>query len=234
MSPGLSVYCVYHFLKAMMKFLAPLDSERTLVVQDEEEPLPPYVRARLAQKVDMRARYAEHLRGRRGADSPAQSSCVVRARLGTGVEGLMEVGNEDRCQLQGRVYSGEFFVYLLTHSEPSRTNSFVGVSVNPLREVCVRNAASTAPGHWALDIAQGPHTCRETAYDCGLSLVTDTRGAEPKRNKFPWLSAAYNAPIYTYTHAPALPLPQLLAHYAEPEFLRLYCELYEPSEQACQ
>ena len=62
----------------------------------------------------------------------------------------LELGNLARCQALDWTYSGEYFTYLLTKSDPGRTNAYVGWSTNPLRDVCQLNARQDNGGGWEL------------------------------------------------------------------------------------
>jgi len=222
-----------------MRFRVPLESERECAMQavprGEWGAVPRELR-RAMETSEVSARYRAVL-GCGESDRPSgrrivgvSRGLVARSARQEPAQRVVEVDNLERCQLLGVAYSGRHFTYLMSHGVASKTDSFVGCTTNPVRDVCHhnlkltadRNTCSAAP-HWQLDAVLGPFLCRELATDCGLSLVTGTRGKIPKRKKAPCLSAFYNVPIFTYTKrlAPRL-FPALLRTFADPQFAALY------------
>jgi hypothetical protein len=226
-----------------MRFLVQLESEQQVtLVADDDDPssMPQFVRDCASRTRDLRADLAHFF-----ADAPPRRfgppdstqperglwhlSLAASDRSPAGTTGTLELGNLAVCQALERVYTGEYFAYLLTQSEPGRTNSLVGYSTNPLREVCLYNARQErASGGWMLDAAVAGFTCKEEAADFGQSLVTGTRGKDAKRDKIPWLATAYNKQLYSYKQQPAVGddgLAQVLARYSDPCFTEVYREM---------
>jgi hypothetical protein len=145
----------------------------------------------------------------------------------------IELGNLARSQALDWTYRGEYFTYLLTKSDPGRTNAYVGWSTNPLRDVCHLNARQDsaggggAGGGWELAAVVALFTCPELAADFGQALVTGTRGYLSKLEKIPWLAVHYNKSLYIYKEAPTVALPELLSCYSDPAFTELYRTLQE-------
>lgn len=114
----------------------------------------------------------------------------------------------EHAVLEHREYEGEFFIFLMSHAMSSKTDSYVGYTRNPIRDVIRhndktipdRNTSMAAP-YWNLDIVLGPFVCKEHAIDCARSWVSGTRGKIAKRKKAPFLSSAYNVPMYHYNES---------------------------------
>jgi hypothetical protein len=126
-------------------------------------------------------------------------------------------------------YNGKYFIFLMTHSMNSKTDSFVGFSLNPINDVIKhneriivdRNTCMAAP-HWTLDIVVGPFICKEVALDYGHALVNGTRGKEAKRNKIPYLCEQYNVKMYNHKMACSTEaFHDLLMDVALPEFAEM-------------
>ena len=152
-------------------------------------------------------------------------------------EDIINIDHLEHTQLQQTVSTGRYFVFLMSHSINSKTNSFVGYSVNPIKDVCLlnmkgivdRNTSMAAP-FWCLDIVLGPFTCLEVAMECGRCWVSGTRGKEAKWDKAPSLSSKFNVGLYTYrktlTHPP---IKDLLSRYAHPLFSSIFIEMNNSS-----
>jgi hypothetical protein len=102
-------------------------------------------------------------------------------------------------------YNGRYFIFLMSHSIHSKTDSFVGYTPDPVYNVLLHNeklmdntTTSKAAPHWILDIVLGPFISKEQAIDCAKAWVSGTRGKNAKRNKAPYLSKIYNVDMYTY------------------------------------
>lgn len=226
-----------------MKFRRPLDTERECVslarstgVTDETADglLPRHVLESVQRHSNISSHYGDFFAQckPRGTGQNSLTISVGHMALpedrGDTEQRTLVLNNMEQCQSKNEIYTGEYFTLLVTHSEPGRTNSYVGYTGNPLYEVYRYNAKHSADKHqggWMVDMVIGPHSCKQAAMDCGLSWVTLTRGKEPKRDKGPWLSAAYNRPIYTFTKEPAQSLEHLLRDYGDPEFLQLHKEM---------
>ena len=135
----------------------------------------------------------------------------------------------EKSELTLTPYKGRYFIYLMSHSVVSKTDSHVGYTTNPLVDLFChnhrlfvdRNTCMAAP-HWMLDIVLGPFASKEQAIECGRTWVSRTRGKEPKREKAPLLARIYNVDMYSFrvTAQPGAETTQeLLARYAPPEFL---------------
>jgi hypothetical protein len=210
----------------MMRFRAALDSERECRASPVED-LPASMLEAM-KRLDVTSRYRSLLVGREGPSAPAEN-CVTSCEVRPVEPTQAELTNQERCNLLSQPYTGEYFTFLMSHSVSSRTDSFVGYTTNPLRDVYLhnqkhvsdRNTCGAAP-HWLLDIVLGPFISKELAIDCGLSWVTGTRGKTPKREKAPFLSSAYYVGMYTYMKRSGWPLADLLEWFAEPCFLALH------------
>lgn len=129
-------------------------------------------------------------------------------------------------------YQGKYFIFLMTHAMNSKTDSFVGYTLNPILDVIRhndktyfdRNTCMAAP-HWILDIVMGPFICKEVAIDCARALVNGTRGKEAKRNKAPYLSTLYNVSLYRYNEKLQEPLDQVLRENASAKFIDILREM---------
>ena len=129
-------------------------------------------------------------------------------------------------------YGGRYFIFLMTHAMNSKTDSYVGFSLNPILDVIRhndktyfdRNTCMAAP-HWILDVVMGPFICKETAIDCARALVNGTRGKEAKRNKAPYLSTLYNVSLYRYNEKLTEPFDQLLRENAPSKFIDILNEM---------
>lgn len=229
-----------------MRFLANLDAESEVSSQDcVADQLPEWVRACQAKRYARNlcrehAEFFSSVTPRKGGQvdtkEPDQrlvhwSAVGLLGSHGGGdgatedyAAGTIELGNLARSLALDQTYGGEYFVYLLIKSEPSRTNAHVGWSTNPLQAVCHLNARQSASGGggWELAAAVTPFTCPELAADFGQALVTGTRGYQSKMDKIPRLARSYNKSLYIYNQAPTEPLTELLECYTPPIFSEVY------------
>ena len=225
-----------------MRFLAPLDTELQVGdgVSDEKQLPAPVIacRDRRRQLCLDNSEFFSSVTPRKGG----RPDCAGKHELhhfhithrdnaggGEKKKPTVELGNLARSQLLDRTYEGEYFAYLLTKSEPGRTNSHVGWSTNPLRDVCQLNArqqaSASGDGGWELAAVVAAFSCPEWAADFGQALVTGTRGYVSKLEKIPVLAAQNNKRLYIYKQQPQEPLAELLEHYSEPVFTDLYKSL---------
>jgi len=127
------------------------------------------------------------------------------------------------CQMHGVNYMGDHFVFLMSHSISSKTDSYVAHTRNPLRDVYLhntrrlpdRNTCVAAP-YWELDCVLGPFNSVAVAKDCGRMLVHGTRGKVPKRKKSPFLSQGFNVPLFDKSQRFKHSFPHYLAQNALP------------------
>lgn len=134
----------------------------------------------------------------------------------------------EKAELYRSSYTGEYFVFLMSHSVVSKTDSHIGYTTNPITSVYNHNErifpdrnTSLAAPNWELDIVMGPFICKEEAIDCSRAWVNGTRGKVSKREKAPYLSRAYNVNMYTYKKKSERPLEELLRENADPLFIEL-------------
>lgn len=217
-----------------MRFLAPLEAEYHVVATTSHGELPHFVRECAERARDLRGEYSEFFsqverRMYGPPDCAEPERRLVSMAIDGAPDGTLTLGNLARCQAQGCLYTGECFAYMLTQNEPGRTNSHVGYSANPLREACLYNArhkrhSGSLGGGWRLEGASGPFTCVEHAIDYCQSLVMGTRGKEAKCIKMPWLSSAYDKPLYSYSESRPEDLLPLLACY-DPCFAEVYSQM---------
>lgn len=145
---------------------------------------------------------------------------------------VISVDGQQKCELTGEHYNGRYFVYLISHSVISKTDSHVGFSTNPLVDVYChnqkllidRNTCMAAP-NWGIDVVLGPFTSKEAALACGRAWVSRTRGKEPKRKKAGFLASIFNVDMYSYVEVSERSLETRLAEWAPSGFLQLYCEM---------
>ncbi len=117
--------------------------------------------------------------------------------------GLGQFSAMQMAHAQGRIFEGDYYTFLMSHGVSSKTDSYVGYTTNPLRDVYLHNErrisdrnTAAAAGNWELDVVLGPFACKALAVDCGNAWVHGTRGKLPKRKKAPFLSKAYNVNMY--------------------------------------
>jgi len=210
----------------MMRFPTPLYSERECLLTKvrNERDIPPFV-LEARKRMDVTSRYKEQLAHREGGfcGEVKHTTSYCEIPPSPTLAGSVELNNMEHCHLHSKTYTGEYFVFLMSHSISGRTDSSVGYTTNPLREVCLRNQRHFCEGDatWLLDIVLGPFSCMEIARDCGFSWVTGTRGKIPKREKAPYLSSAYCVAIYSYLKKSCRPLANILEKFADPRFLSL-------------
>jgi hypothetical protein len=171
-------------------------------------------------------------------DGDAVPHAVQRRRINMIISVEEEPGEEDVDAYEHALlccdaeYKGRYFIFLMTHAMNSKTDSFVGYTLNPILDVIRhndktyfdRNTCMAAP-HWILDIVMGPFICKEVAIDCARALVNGTRGKEAKRNKAPYLSTLYNVSLYRYNEKLQEPLDQVLRENAPPKFIDILREM---------
>ena len=131
-----------------------------------------------------------------------------------------------------RSYEGGFYTYLMSHNISSKTDSCIGYTTNPLRDVCLYNEriiadrnTAAASGHWFVDIVLGPHPSLELAMECGKAWVDGTRGKVPKRKKAPFLAEAFNVNMYDCRVPLGEPFDEYLARNALPIYGEVYKEM---------
>lgn len=117
--------------------------------------------------------------------------------------GLGQLTPLQLAHMYGYTYDGEYYTFLMSHNVSSKTDSYVGYTTNPVRDVYLHNErlipdrnTAAAAGNWELDVVLGPFACKAVAIDCGRTWVHGTRGKLPKRKKAPFLSNAFNVPMY--------------------------------------
>jgi hypothetical protein len=146
----------------------------------------------------------------------------------------MTVGLYDMCELSQQSYKGRYFLYLMSHSVISKTDSHVCYSTNPLVDIFChnrrltvnRNTCMAAP-HWMIDIVIGPFASKEQAIECGRIWVSHTRGKESKRDKAEFLASISNVDIYSFKEKSRVPLEELLARDAPCEFVEIYSDIVQ-------
>ena len=126
-------------------------------------------------------------------------------------------------------FLGEYYTFMMSHEVVSKTDNYVGWTVNPVSDVVMYNAGlmgdrniAAAAGNWKLDIVLGPFPCKEQARNCGLNWVDGTRGKFPKRKKAPWLSEEYNVNMYDARCSPMESVSEFMQRETLPVFSDAY------------
>ena len=153
--------------------------------------------------------------------------CSLECEAGTTLVSALE-----RAQLCGESFEGEFYTYMMSHDVSSKTDSFIGYTTNPLRDVYMHNErlihdrnTGAAAGSWVLDVAMGPFPSRKCAMDCGRAWVDGTRGKQPKRKKAPFLSAAFGVNLFDRQQPLDEPFEDLLQRAVPPVYNEVYREM---------
>ncbi len=144
----------------------------------------------------------------------------------------IRVDAQQKCELLSQPYKGRYFVYLMSHSVVSKTDSHVGYSTNPIidilchnRKIVVdRNTCMAAP-FWVLDIVLGPFSSLAEAVECARIWVSRTRGKEPKRDKGEFLAGVFDVDMYSYRVLSEQSLVDRLECHDSSEFVPLYKDL---------
>lgn len=118
-------------------------------------------------------------------------------------ENQLSLTRLEYVQMKGEIFEGDYYTFLMTHNVSSKTDSYVGCTKNPLKEIYLHNEKKTgdrttaeAAPYWKPDIIMGPFFCRIEAIECGLALVNHSRGKKQKRLKAKELGRAYNVNVY--------------------------------------
>lgn len=134
--------------------------------------------------------------------------------------GIMVISARQLALLENRVYRGEYYAFLMTHSlQGKKTDTHIGYSTNPIMEIHRHNTlridrtTKTAAPHWRADIFLGPVHCLAKVIALCRDWVDGTRGKESKRKRATLLARVYNVDIYS-CQVPAPPLGRYLAQYA--------------------
>lgn len=147
----------------------------------------------------------------------------------------MRIDAQQKCELIGEPYKGRYFVYLMSHSVVSKTDSHVGYSTNPIIDIICHNHRIAAPvvdrntcmaaPFWVLDIVLGPFASLAEAIECARIWVNRTRGKEPKREKGEYLASVFDVDMYSYRVLSEQPLEERLGCHDGSEFIPLYRNL---------
>jgi hypothetical protein len=118
-------------------------------------------------------------------------------------ENQLSLTRLEYTQMKCELFEGDYYTFLMTHNVSSKTDSYVGCTKNPLKEIYLHNAKKTgdrttaeAAPYWKPDIIMGPFFCRIESIECGLALVNHSRGKKQKRLKAKELGQAYNVNVY--------------------------------------
>lgn len=218
------------FTRTMMSYPVPLTSR--LDIRVEQQPAPEMAQARHALVERYRARIEARHTGEEkvvAVPPPTQRHIVLTwaSEPGQGVLSARQMAHA-----QGRTFDGEYYTFLMSHGVSSKTDSYVGYTTNPLRDVCLHNErkipdrnTAAAAGNWELDIVLGPFACKALAIDCGNTWVHGTRGKIPKRKKAPWLSKAYSVNLYDCRQRLREPFDDFLQKHSPPVYSEVWHEL---------
>ncbi len=196
---------------------------------------PPQQQPQLRPHVNISAYYQDFLRDCKprgsGKTTRSVSTCRFVVAPAESADAEVSLSQMEQCVVDDADYTGEYFTILITHTDPARTNAYVGYTGNPFLDIYRYNAKHADDGddetdRYRLAVVIGPHVCKSAAQDLGLSWVTYTRGADSKFEKSEWLSQAYNRPLYSCRHRPDGELAPLLAEYADPAFLTVQSEIH--------
>lgn len=146
-------------------------------------------------------------------------------------EAIIVVTKSILCLLEDRLFTGNYYTFLMTHPLPDKkTSAHVGYSTDPAYDVYLHNnlltndrTTSAAAPYWVLDMVLGPLISAEDAIECCKDLVSNTRGMNSKRKRALLLSHVRNVPLYAIAKKPTVPLKEYLAKNAPP----VYTERYE-------
>jgi len=159
------------------------------------------------------------------------TSMILRRHYGK-KRRVISVDALTKSELTRTLYKGRYFIYLMSHSVISKTDSHVGYTTNPLVDLFChnnhlfvdRNTCMAAP-HWMLDIVLGPFPSKEQAIECGRIWVDRTRGKESKRDKAEFLAETHNVDMYSFSEVGREPVKALLERFASCEFVGLYDDM---------
>lgn len=154
-------------------------------------------------------------------------------------EGIIVVSKSILCILENRLFTGNYYTFLMTHPlRGEKTSANVGYSTNPAYDVYLHNhlltndrTTSPAAPHWILDMVLGPFISVEVAIECSKELVSNSRGMTSKRKRASLLSRIYNVPLYDVAKKPTIPLKEYLATTAPPIYTHHYKRMVSPSKK---
>ena len=143
--------------------------------------------------------------------------------------GVMVVSARQLALMENRVFRGEFYAFLMTHSlQGKKTDTHIGYSTNPILEIHKHNTlqindrtTNTAAPHWRADIVIGPVHCLRKVILLCEDWVRGTRGKDSKRKRALVLARMYGVDIYSCA-VPGAPLGRYLSQHAP----RAYQEAY--------
>jgi len=135
------------------------------------------------------------------------------------------------CALEGSVYTGIYYAFLMTHPlHGKKTSANVGYSTNPMHDVYLHNnllandrTTSAAAPHWVLDMVIGSFISVEKAIECSNDWVSNSRGIESKRKRAPLLARINGVKLYSMQKKPTVPLKKYLSKTAP----AIYMDAYE-------
>ena len=150
----------------------------------------------------------------------------------------MRIDAQQKCELMSEPYKGRYFVYLMSHSVISKTDSHVAYSTNPIVDIICHNHRIAAPvidrntcmaaPFWVLDIVLGPFASLAEAIECARIWVNRTRGKEPKRDKGQYLASVFDVDMYSYRVSSDQTLEERLGSHDQGDFIPLYRDLVVP------
>ena len=117
--------------------------------------------------------------------------------------GMISLSHLEYAQLMCMTFEGEYYVFLMTHRIASKTDSFIGYTKDPLRDIYLHNSkkkmdhttAAAAP-YWVPNIILGKFFSRMEAIECGLIWVNKARGQNRKKERGEWLGQAFYSNVY--------------------------------------
>lgn len=143
---------------------------------------------------------------------------------------LLSLTNLEYTQMKAETFMGDYYVFLMTHSVASKTNSYTGFTKQPLRDIYLHNnkkmgdrtTAEAAP-YWIPTVVVGPFLSRMEAIECGLVWANGSRGKHRKRAKGEWLGQAFDCNVYDNEQK----LDCHFVDYLKKEMPLFYSEIYE-------
>lgn len=120
--------------------------------------------------------------------------------------GVINITLREMSMIRNETYCGNWYVYLMSHTVTSKTDSYIGFTTNPLTDIYLlnqkkvpdeRNTSMAAP-HWVLDQVNGPIICKDAAREFARIWTIGTRGKKSKRNRGVLVAKLSNTNHYTF------------------------------------